>query len=81
MNIGLADGRAARVRSQLSKLLVLFTRRSPQRLASARLEALRTYAELASALFPRPVPAENLQKVGFSSHQIGWVMEAVRNGR
>lgn len=77
VEIGLADGRIARTRSRLSSLLVLFTRRSPKPLADTRLEALRAYAELASALFPRPVPDESLQEAGYSAQQIGHVLQVI----
>jgi alpha-beta hydrolase superfamily lysophospholipase len=41
----------------------------PVQLANGRLDALRAYAELAQALFPRSVPTLSLEQAGFGRLQ------------
>lgn len=77
VGIGLVDGRVARTRSRLTKMLIVFTRRSPKPLANQRLEALRAYAELASALFPRDLGDESLRAAGYSARQIRHILQVI----
>ncbi|WP_242128092.1 hypothetical protein [Sphingobium sp. Sx8-8] len=69
IKIGIKDGEIVRNRSRLSNVLIFFARPTPVSLANPRLEALRAYAELARALFPRSVPTMSLEEAGFSASQ------------
>jgi hypothetical protein len=77
VRVGLMDGNAALARSLRWGFFTLFIRERPQVLANRRLEALRTYAELARVLAPRPVPFTSLVQAGFSRSQISDLMQMI----
>ncbi len=66
---GIEDGRVAQVRSRLQNFFLFFANQRAGSLAHPRLEALRAYAELTRALFPRSVPTTSLKDAGFSASQ------------
>lgn len=75
--VGLMDGNAALERARRWGFFTLFVRERPQALANSRLEALRTYAELARVLAPKPVPFTSLVQAGFSPSQISDLMQMI----
>lgn len=75
--IGMEDGRSARIRSRLQNFFLFFANRRPVSLANPRLEALRAYAELTHALFPRSVPTTSLQDAGFSTLQTRALLDMI----
>lgn len=77
VRVGLMDGNAALDRSRRWGFFTLFVRERPQALANRRLEALRTYAELARVLAPKPIPFTSLVQAGFSRSQISDLMQMI----
>lgn len=75
--IGIRDGQVARNRSKFENLFVFYANGKPVQLANRRLEALRAYAELARALFPRRVPTSSLEEAGFNRSQSQKLVEMV----
>ncbi len=69
ISIGIEDGRVAQIRSRLQNFFLFFANQRLGSLADPRLEALRAYAELTRALFPRSVPTMSLEDAGFSASQ------------
>jgi hypothetical protein len=70
VRIGVMDGNAALERARRWGFLRLFVREHPRALADTKLETLRTYAELARVLWPKPLPFTSLLQAGFSRGQI-----------
>jgi hypothetical protein len=75
--IGMEDGRSVGIRSRLQNFFLLFANRRPVSLANPRLEALRAYAELTHALFPRSVPTTSLEDAGFSALQTRALLDMI----
>ena len=69
IRIGIRDGEIARNRSKSGEFFVFYANERPVQIANRRLEALRAYAELARALFPRSVSTSSLEEAGFSGSQ------------
>ena len=69
ISIGIEDGRVVQIRSRLQNFFLFFANQRPGSLANPQLEALRAYAELTCALFPRSVPTTSLEDAGFSAFQ------------
>ena len=69
ITIGIRDGQIVRTRSRFASFVVFFANSQSMRLADRRLEALRAYAELAFALFPRSLPTTSLENAGFDGSQ------------
>jgi hypothetical protein len=69
IRIGIRDGEIARNRSKSEKFFVFYANVRPVQIANRRLEALRAYAELARALFPRSVSTSSLEQAGFNASQ------------
>lgn len=76
--IGIEDGRSARSRSRMPGVFIFFASAKAASLANPRLEALRAYAELAGALFPRAVAVASLEEAGFSASQIEEALALIR---
>jgi len=70
LSVGIMDGRTMRNRSRVGRLFVWFDKSKSIPLANPRLEALRAYAELCCALFPRVVPPTSLEELGLTAVEI-----------
>lgn len=77
ITIGIMDGQIARRRSGILNFFAFHASPKPISLADPRLEALRAYAELARALFPRDVPTTILEQAGFSASQTRELLEVI----
>jgi len=70
LTVGIMDGGKMRNRSHIGRLFVWFDKSKSIPLVNPRLEALRAYAELCRALFPRVVPPTNLEELGLTAVEI-----------
>lgn len=77
VRVGIMDGEVVLARSRRWGFFTLFVRERPRALANVKLEALRTYAELARILAPNPVPFTSLVQAGISRLQIVELMQMI----